>query len=74
MTGIVVTADLIERARDGDEQAFRELVGSYQRELQVHCYRILGPETSRQGRPTVLQLVGTVADRSACNLSRRHGK
>jgi RNA polymerase sigma-70 factor (TIGR02960 family) len=42
MTGIVVTADLIGRARDGDEQAFRELVSPYQRELQVHCYRILG--------------------------------
>jgi RNA polymerase sigma-70 factor (TIGR02960 family) len=38
----VVTADLIERAREGDEQAFRELVGPYQQELQVHCYRILG--------------------------------
>jgi hypothetical protein len=41
-TGIVVAADLIQRARDGDEQAFRELVGPYQRKLQVHCYRILG--------------------------------
>ena len=26
----------------GDEQAFGELVGLYRRELQVHCYRILG--------------------------------
>jgi hypothetical protein len=41
-TGIVVAADLIQRARDGDEQAFRELVGPYQRKLPVHCYRILG--------------------------------
>jgi RNA polymerase sigma-70 factor (TIGR02960 family) len=37
-----MATDLIGRARAGDEQAFRELVGPYQRELQVHCYRILG--------------------------------
>jgi RNA polymerase sigma-70 factor, ECF subfamily len=37
-----VSTDLIDRARVGDEQAFGELVGPYRRELQVHCYRILG--------------------------------
>jgi RNA polymerase sigma-70 factor (TIGR02960 family) len=37
-----VSTDLIDRARVGDEQAFSELVGRYRRELQVHCYRILG--------------------------------
>src|SRR5262249_49846461 len=37
-----VTADLVDRARAGDGQAFGELVGPYRRELQVHCYRILG--------------------------------
>jgi RNA polymerase sigma-70 factor (ECF subfamily) len=35
-------ADLTERARSGDEQAFRELVEPYHRELHLHCYRILG--------------------------------
>src|ERR1700722_7267933 len=33
---------MIDRAPAGDEQAFGELVGSCRRELQVHCYRILG--------------------------------
>src|ERR1700756_20148 len=32
----------MEQAQAGDEQAFGELVGSYRRELQAHCYRILG--------------------------------
>src|SRR5215469_13059192 len=37
-----LSAGLLERARDGDGEAFRELVAPYQRELQVHCYRMLG--------------------------------
>jgi RNA polymerase sigma-70 factor (ECF subfamily) len=36
------TADLIARARAGDHNAFRDLVQGHSRELQVHCYRILG--------------------------------
>jgi RNA polymerase sigma-70 factor (ECF subfamily) len=38
----LVTAELIDRARSGDELAFSQLVGPYRIELQVHCYRILG--------------------------------
>src|SRR3984885_10894469 len=38
----MVTADLLSRARAGDGEAFRELTGPHLRELQVHCYRMLG--------------------------------
>src|SRR2546429_1979552 len=36
------TADLLSRARAGDAEAFRQLAESHRRELQVHCYRMLG--------------------------------
>src|SRR5580692_10916899 len=38
----MVTTTVLARARGGDGQAFRELTGPYQHELQLHCYRILG--------------------------------
>jgi RNA polymerase sigma-70 factor (ECF subfamily) len=34
--------DLIARAQSGDSLAFEQLVDPYRRQLQVHCYRMLG--------------------------------
>ena len=37
-----MTTTALARARAGDGEAFRELTDPHRRELQLHCYRILG--------------------------------
>ena len=44
----MVTADLLSRANAGDGEAFLDLAESHSRELQVHCYRMLGSLTDAE--------------------------
>src|SRR5215469_6216676 len=47
-----MTESVLVRAKAGDSDAFRALTGPYRRQLQMHCYRILG---SSQDAEDILQ-------------------
>jgi RNA polymerase sigma-70 factor (TIGR02960 family) len=66
--GGVVSTDLIARAQEGDENAFRQLVDPHRRELEVHCYRILG---SAQDAEDALQETLLTAWQSLGGFERR---
>ncbi len=63
-----VTATVLERASAGDEFAFRELTEPFRRELEFHCYRMLG---SVQDAEDVMQETMLAAWRALANFERR---
>jgi hypothetical protein len=38
----LVSGSALDRARPGNEEAFRDLIAPHLRELHLHCYRTLG--------------------------------
>ena len=63
-------AELLSRAKAGDSAAFGELTDPYRRELQVHCYRMLGSlqdaeDALQEALLTAWQGLGEFASRSS---------
>jgi RNA polymerase sigma-70 factor (TIGR02960 family) len=58
----------LDRARAGDADAFRDLTQPYRRELQLHCYRILGSLTDAED---MLQETMIAAWRSLARFEQR---
>jgi RNA polymerase sigma factor (sigma-70 family) len=63
-----VTTTVLERASAGDELAFRELTEPFRRELEFHCYRMLG---SVHDAEDVLQETMLAAWRALADFERR---
>jgi RNA polymerase sigma-70 factor (TIGR02960 family) len=66
--GDALEEQTLTRARAGDEEAFRELTDPHRRELQLHCYRILG---SMQDAEDMLQETLLAAWRNLEGFERR---
>ncbi|WP_249011267.1 RNA polymerase subunit sigma-70 [Conexibacter sp. DBS9H8] len=64
----ILSTPLLERASRGDELAFRELTDPLRRELELHCYRMLG---SLHDAEDVLQETMLAAWRSLAEFERR---
>ncbi|MGA2015015.1 MAG: RNA polymerase subunit sigma-70 [Solirubrobacteraceae bacterium] len=63
-----MTTTVLERASAGDELAFRELTEPFRRELEFHCYRMLG---SVQDAEDALQETMLAAWRALADFERR---
>jgi len=63
-----MTEALLSQAARGDEESFRRLTDPYRRELQLHCYRILG---SMQDAEDMLQETMLAAWRGLERFERR---
>ena len=63
-----MTTTVLDRASAGDEVAFRELTEPFRRELEFHCYRMLG---SVQDAEDVLQETMLAAWRTLADFERR---
>ncbi len=63
-----MTTTVLERASAGDDLAFRELTEPFRRELEFHCYRMLG---SVQDAEDVLQETMLAAWHGLANFERR---
>src|SRR5580704_606309 len=63
-----MSQSLLARAVQGEQEAFRALTDGYRRELQFHCYRILG---SMQDAEDALQETMVSAWRGLARFERR---